>query len=118
MSNPLFVATAHGLMIYAQQGADWREIAQTLTQHNVTSVIAREGVILAGTTTGVYRSDDVGKNWQPASTGLTHRHVRWLAYDPTLSDAVLDRLIHNAYRLELEGESMRKVHSLLHTDHI
>jgi len=87
MSNPLFVATAHGLMIYAQQGADWREIAQTLTQHNVTSVIAREGVILAGTTTGVYRSDDVGKNWQPASTGLTHRHVRWLAYDPTLSDA-------------------------------
>jgi len=34
--------------------------------------------------------------------------------DPTLSDAVLDRLIHNAYRLELQGESMRKVHSPLH----
>jgi DNA replication protein DnaC len=28
--------------------------------------------------------------------------------DPTLSDALLDRLIHNAYRLELTGESMRK----------
>jgi DNA replication protein DnaC len=28
--------------------------------------------------------------------------------DPTLSDAVLDRLIHNAYRLELTGESRRK----------
>jgi DNA replication protein DnaC len=28
--------------------------------------------------------------------------------DPTLSDAILDRLIHNAYRLELSGESMRK----------
>jgi DNA replication protein DnaC len=27
--------------------------------------------------------------------------------DPTLADAVLDRLVHNAYRLELEGESMR-----------
>jgi DNA replication protein DnaC len=37
--------------------------------------------------------------------------------DPTLSDAVLDRLIHNAYRLELKGESMRKVHSPLHTNH-
>lgn len=35
--------------------------------------------------------------------------------DPTLSDAVLDRLIHNAYRLELQGESMRKVHSPLAT---
>ena len=37
--------------------------------------------------------------------------------DPTISDAVLDRLIHNAYRLELLGESMRKIHSPLHTDH-
>jgi DNA replication protein DnaC len=34
--------------------------------------------------------------------------------DPTISDAVLDRLIHNAYRLELKGDSMRKVHSPLH----
>ena len=33
--------------------------------------------------------------------------------DPTLGDAILDRLIHNAYRLELKGESMRKVHSPL-----
>ncbi len=37
--------------------------------------------------------------------------------DPTISDAVLDRLIHNAYRLELEGESMRKVHSPLQENH-
>lgn len=28
--------------------------------------------------------------------------------DKTLADAILDRLIHNAYRLELKGESMRK----------
>jgi len=34
--------------------------------------------------------------------------------DPTISDAILDRLIHNAYRLELKGDSMRKVHSPLH----
>jgi DNA replication protein DnaC len=27
---------------------------------------------------------------------------------PTLADAILDRLIHNAYRLELRGESMRR----------
>ena len=35
---------------------------------------------------------------------------RW--YDiigiPTLADAVLDRLVHNAYRIDLSGESMRK----------
>jgi len=28
--------------------------------------------------------------------------------DPTLADAILDRLVHNAYRIELSGESMRK----------
>lgn len=33
--------------------------------------------------------------------------------DPTLADSVLDRLIHNAYRLNLLGDSMRKVHSPL-----
>ena len=36
--------------------------------------------------------------------------------DPTIGDAILDRLIHNAYRLRLEGESMRKVHSPLSAD--
>lgn len=29
--------------------------------------------------------------------------------DATVADAILDRLIHNAYRLELEGESYRKI---------
>jgi DNA replication protein DnaC len=35
---------------------------------------------------------------------------RWheLIGNPTLADAILDRIIHNAYRLELTGESMRK----------
>ncbi len=28
--------------------------------------------------------------------------------DPTLADAILDRLVHNAYKLNLTGESMRK----------
>ena len=28
--------------------------------------------------------------------------------DPTLADAICDRLVHNAYQLQLKGESMRK----------
>ncbi len=28
--------------------------------------------------------------------------------DPTFADAILDRLVHNAYRLDLKGDSMRK----------
>jgi DNA replication protein DnaC len=28
--------------------------------------------------------------------------------DPTLADGVLDRLVHNAHRIEMRGDSMRK----------
>lgn len=35
---------------------------------------------------------------------------RWyeIVGDPTLADAILDRIIHNAHRIELKGESLRK----------
>jgi len=33
--------------------------------------------------------------------------------DATVADAILDRLVHNAYRLELKGESLRKTKDLL-----
>ena len=29
-------------------------------------------------------------------------------YDPTLADAICDRIIYNAYTIQIEGESMRK----------
>jgi DNA replication protein DnaC len=35
--------------------------------------------------------------------------------DPTLADAILDRLVHNAYKLVLKGESMRKQKARLTT---
>ena len=34
-----------------------------------------------------------------------HAHIG----DPTIADAVLDRLVHSAHRLELRGESLRKL---------
>ena len=39
---------------------------------------------------------------------------RWydMIGDPTMADAILDRLVHSAYRIELQGESLRKKRSL------
>ena len=36
--------------------------------------------------------------------------TKWHAQigDPTMADSILDRLVHGAHRLELQGESMRK----------
>ena len=35
-------------------------------------------------------------------------HWHEIVGNPTLADAILDRLVHNAYRINLKGESMRK----------
>jgi len=33
--------------------------------------------------------------------------------EPTVADAILDRLVHNAHRITLEGESLRKTRGSL-----
>jgi len=43
---------------------------------------------------------------------LWHEHIR----DPTLADAILDRLLHNAYKIQLTGDSMRKLKKPLTDD--
>jgi DNA replication protein DnaC len=43
---------------------------------------------------------------------------RWheIIGDPTLGDAILDRVIHRAHRIELTGESLRKRQALVQTE--
>ena len=36
-----------------------------------------------------------------------HEHIG----DPTIADAILDRLIHNAHKIKMKGGSMRRKHS-------
>ena len=38
--------------------------------------------------------------------------ARWhdVVGDPTLADAILDRIVHRAHRIELKGDSLRKRH--------
>lgn len=59
-----------------------------------------------------------------APSGLLHRIIicgalqldikQWHAYidEPTLADAILDRVVHNAYHLDLSGDSLRKLKSI------
>jgi len=50
--------------------------------------------------------------YQTRSTVLTSQLpvMNWHSQigDPTLADSILDRLVHNAHRIELKGESMRR----------
>ncbi len=43
-----------------------------------------------------------------ATSQLPLEHWHEAMADPTLADAILDRLIHNAHKINLNGESMRK----------
>src|SRR5581483_1928291 len=86
MNESLFVATHSGLVIAERAGRDWKIAERALNGQRVTSVIAREGVVLIGTPEGVMRSDDWGKTWRDASNRLNPRYVRWLAYHPEISD--------------------------------
>ena len=83
----LLLATTNGLYVAQLGGAgEWRVRRHALAGTHVTSVIAREGVILAGARDGVRRSDDLGETWRTMNTGLTQPHVRWLAYHPEVSN--------------------------------
>ena len=53
--------------------------------------------------------------YQRRSTILTSQlpvaHWHEQIGDPSIADSIMDRLVHNAYRIELNGESMRKQRS-------
>jgi photosystem II stability/assembly factor-like uncharacterized protein len=84
--SELILATEQGIVICERDVDNWKESIRALKDYSVTSAIAREGVILAGTQDGIFRSDDEGKTWEEISNGLTDRHVRWMAYHPDISD--------------------------------
>jgi photosystem II stability/assembly factor-like uncharacterized protein len=92
MKTYLILATTNGVVVCEpgspdeHGNSDWLELRRALRGQGITSVIAREGVILAGTRAGVLRSDDLGATWKGASQGLSTPHVRWLAYHPDISD--------------------------------
>jgi photosystem II stability/assembly factor-like uncharacterized protein len=84
--SKLILATEQGIIICVRDDDNWKDSLRALKDYSVTSTIAREGVILAGTQDGIFRSDDEGKTWEEISNGLTVRHVRWMAYHPDISD--------------------------------
>jgi DNA replication protein DnaC len=52
--------------------------------------------------------DRVGSRSTIVTSQLPIEHWHGWLNDPTLADAILDRLVHQSYRLTLKGESLRK----------
>jgi DNA replication protein DnaC len=47
----------------------------------------------------------IDHHYQPGADRNWHEVIA----DPTIADAVLDRIVHNTHRLALKGDSMRKI---------
>jgi photosystem II stability/assembly factor-like uncharacterized protein len=82
----LYLATDNGILRCSRHSGGWQVNDRALDGRQVTSAIARPGSVIAGTDDGIFRSDDDGRSWREGSTGLTVRHVRWLAHHPARPD--------------------------------
>lgn len=56
--------------------------------------------------------DRHGRRSTLITSQLPVKHWHDILGDPTLADAILDRLVHNAYKIDLKGDSMRKNKSM------
>jgi photosystem II stability/assembly factor-like uncharacterized protein len=84
MSAILMVGTGHGVVFCQSTGQGWKPDYRALENRPVTSLVARQGRLLAGTRQGVFRSEDNGRSWIQASDGFLIPLVRWLAFHPDL----------------------------------
>ena len=62
---------------------------------------------------GWLRGAEAGAGAAPGGSTLVTSQLpleKWhdIFADPTFADAILDRLVHNAYKLKLKGGSMRR----------
>ena len=85
----LYIATSIGLFIVNQTGGEWNIVAHTLKNQSLTSITVTEGIILAGTRDGVWRSTDNGQTWNESNRNLAIRYVRWMASSSKPSAAIL-----------------------------
>ena len=85
----LYIATAIGLFIVTQTDGEWNIVKHTLKDHSLTSIAVTEGVILAGTRDGVWRSTDNGRTWVESNRNLAIPYVRWMASSAQPSTAIL-----------------------------
>ena len=132
-------ALAHGACRNGYSAA-YRRLTRLLTELSIARADGRYPKLLASLAkTHVLVIDDFGlaklsaENRRDLLEIIEDRHAlrstivtsqfpveKWHAVvgDPTLADAILDRLVHRAYQLNLKGESMRKRrNALAQTDH-
>ncbi len=93
--------------------------ARVLSRLGRTSLLVLDDLGLAALTDPERRDllevveDRHGSGSTIIASQLPVEHWHEIIGDPTIADALLDRLVHNAHRISLKGESMRKTKASL-----
>jgi hypothetical protein len=111
------------LALYLRAAALLRELALARADGSLRNFLARLGridvLVIDDWAMAPLNENERREVWeiredryQTRSTVLTSQLLvsRWHEQigDPTIADGILDRLVHNAHRIEMRGESMRK----------
>jgi photosystem II stability/assembly factor-like uncharacterized protein len=82
MNKTLYLATNSGVMMSADAGESWQNARRSLEGNAITCIAAQDGIVLAGTRDGVYRSTDLGLSWEAPEVQPDIPHLRWLSFHP------------------------------------
>jgi photosystem II stability/assembly factor-like uncharacterized protein len=82
MNHLLIVGTVDGLLVCEREPGGWRVARRALERQTVSGLTCQRGRLLAATPGGIFSSDTQGQTWCEASTGLTERYVRQIAFHP------------------------------------
>lgn len=116
-SRTLYVA-AHrhtepgGFFKSTDGGKTWRESMELRAEavHSLFQSEANQDILVAGTSSGVYRSQNAGDTWTHLpTTGMINRNVESLAMDPRNTDVIYAGTWHRMFKSTDGGQNWRLV---------
>lgn len=117
-SKVLYVATHRhkdpgGFFKSTDGGLTWRESPELRNEavHSLTQSEQNPNVLLAGTITGIFRSEDSGETWTPLPTSRTPDliDVESLAMDPRSTNVIYAGTWHLPYKSTDGGQNWRVI---------
>ena len=94
-------------------GVTWRESADLKNEaiHSLAQSESDPNTLVAGTFTGIFRSDDAGETWKQLPTQSTQGliHVESLAIDPRTADTIYAGTFYLPYKSVDGGQSWKSI---------
>ena len=104
---------AGGFFKTTDGGVSWRESSQLKNEalHSLAQSEANPNTLIAGTFTGIFRSDDAGDSWKQLPTQSTPGllHVESLAIDPRTANTIYAGTFYLPYKSDDGGQTWRSI---------